>query len=180
MDVSSLLSKSEYVVWVVYIDMRKKKHGKALGIVAMSIALALPMMHATAEASDLVAIVDLEFIRETDRPAAVMCFGEREEDCHVWATLNLYKAKVRRVISGTESRKAVLVLFGRHALKKGNFRGVIATMNRLEATRASDPQYQMTEWGEKRELYCFPRREDDTGLELKEDDDERHTCYNAK
>jgi hypothetical protein len=34
-----------------------------------------------------------EFIRTTDKTAAVMCFGDREEDCGVWATLYLYEAR---------------------------------------------------------------------------------------
>ncbi|WP_129775207.1 hypothetical protein [Peristeroidobacter soli] len=38
---------------------------------------------------DLVAIVDLKFLESTDQPAAVMCFGDKDEDCVLWATHNL-------------------------------------------------------------------------------------------
>lgn len=142
-----------------------------------SVAMIAFALHATASAADLVALVDLEFIRTTDQAAAVMCFGDREEDCGVWATFYLYKAKIRKIISGTESRKTVLVLYGRHALSKKDFRGVLASMVKIEAKDEKEPQYRITSWGEKRELVCFPRREDDqAGLEVKEGEDS-FTCY---
>ena len=85
-------------------------------------------MSSVAAAGDLVAIVDLEFIRATDKPAAVMCFGDRDEDCHVWATLNVY----------------------------------------------------IVEWGEKREMFCFGRRQDDTErFELRKGGEDSLTCYDA-
>jgi hypothetical protein len=144
-------------------------------------ALTLLTLQNVAWAGDLVAIVDLKFIRATDQPAMIMCLGDRDEDCVVWATLNLYKARIRKVISGTESRKTMFVTFGRHALMEKDLRGVIATMNKREAKEPSDPQYQIVEWGYEREMVCFRRRKDDTaGFELKEEGEEPLTCYDKE
>jgi hypothetical protein len=106
-----------------------------------------------------------------------MCFGDTEDSCGVWATFYLYKARIRRVISGTEPRKTVLVLYGRHALLEKDFRRVYASMIKLEANDENDPQYQITSWGAKREVVCFPRREDDReGLGVGNGEDSS-TCY---
>ena len=112
-----------------------------------TLAMVTLTIHATASAADLVALVDLEFLRETDKTAAVMCFGDSEEDCGVWATFYLYKAKIRKIITGTEPRKTVLVLYGHHALLKKDFRGVLASMIKLESKDEKEPQYQITSWG---------------------------------
>lgn len=131
-------------------------------------------------ATDLVAIVDLKFLKETDKTAAVMCFGDKDEDCAVWATHNLYRATIRKVIHGKESRKTMLVLYGRHAMKKTNMRGVIATLSRLEPTDDTGAEYRVAEVGEEREFFCFRRWPEDTqGFELKGADDESLTCYDA-
>lgn len=133
------------------------------------------------DAQELVAIVDLKFIKATDRAASVMCFGEKEEDCGVWATHNLYKATIRKIISGSESRKTLLVLFGRHALAEMDLRRVIARMRPLEPGDEYGAQYQIFESGEKRELFCFRRWQDETGgLELKAQDEQSQTCYDPK
>jgi hypothetical protein len=89
--------------------------------IAALAAVTLLTLSGVAAASDLVAIVDLEFIRATDQPAAYLCFGDRDEDCGVWATFNVYKARIRKVISGTEPRKTMLVIYGRHALAHKDF-----------------------------------------------------------
>lgn len=146
----------------------------------MAVAVLL-LASTAARAQDLVAIVDLKFIKDTDLPAMIMCFGDKEEDCGVWATHNLYKATVRKVISGSESRKTVLVLFGRHALKNIDLPRTIATMRRLEPNHESGAEYRIVERGEKREFFCFQRREDDTGgFELKAEGEESQTCYDVR
>lgn len=157
---------------------RKKSAMKKLWM-ASTAAVALAL-HSTVSAADLVALVDLEFIRKTDKTAAVMCFGDTEDSCGVWATFYLYKARIRRVISGTELRKTVLVLYGRHSLLEKDFRGVHASMIKLEENDEKEPQYQITSWGAKRELVCFPRREDDEeGLEVRDGEDSS-TCYSLE
>lgn len=131
-------------------------------------------------ATDVVAIVDLKFLKETDQTAAVLCFGDKDEDCVPWATHNLYRATIRKIIHGKESRKSMLVLFGRHAMKKINMRGVIATLSRLETTDDTGAEYRVAELGDEREFYCFRRWPDDTqGFELKGSGDESLTCYDA-
>lgn len=144
---------------------------RKLGLAAFVTALA--SQHGIARASDFIAVVDLEFVEATDKPASVMCFGEGDSECAVWATLNLYKAEVRKVISGTEARKTMFVLFGRHALKKGDLPGVVASMNRLEAASEDDPRYQIFELGRKRQLVCFSGSNDDPkAIELRERDED--------
>jgi hypothetical protein len=146
-----------------------------------ALAMTFLMLSSVATADDLVAIADLEFIRATDQPAVYLCLGERDEDCSVWGTFNVYKARIRKVISGTESRKTLLVRYGRHALAHKNFRGIIATLNKLEPKDPPDPEYQVVQWGEKRQLFCFDRRDDDVhGYELKKDGEDPDTCYDAK
>lgn len=146
-----------------------------------TLALTLLSMHKVAGASDLVAMVDLQFIRATDQPAAYLCLGERDEDCVVWATVNVYKARIRKIFSGTETRKTMFVTFGKHALAERNLRGIIATMNKREAKEPTDPQYHIVDWGQKRELVCFGRRENDSeGFELRKDGEGSLTCYDTK
>jgi hypothetical protein len=127
---------------------------------------------------DLVATVDLKFIRATDETASVMCSGDKEDNCAVWATLNIYQARIRKLHFGTESRKTVLVYFGKHALKEMDFRRLTVTMSKLESKSESDPQYRIWDWADKRKLFCFPRRQDENeGLELKRDGEQSLTCY---
>jgi hypothetical protein len=64
--------------------MRKNARIKKLWM-ATTAAVALAF-HTTVSGTDLVALVDLEFIRKTDKTAAVMCFGDTEDSCGVWAT----------------------------------------------------------------------------------------------
>lgn len=153
---------------------RKALAGSLLALLGLSV-------FNVAWATDLVAIVDLKFLRETDQTAAVLCFGDKDEDCVPWATHNLYRATIRKVIHGEESRKTVLVLFGRHAMKKISMRGVIATLSRLEPKNDTGAEYRVAEWGDKREFFCFRRWPDDTqGFELKADGEDSLTCYDAK
>jgi hypothetical protein len=146
-----------------------------------TLAFTLLSFRNVAWAGDLVAIVDLEFIRATDQPAVIMCYGDEDENCGVWATLNLYRARIHKVIEGTESRESMLVMFGRHALGHEDLPAIIATMNKLEVKEAADPEYQIVSWGDKREMFCLPRREDDTEeFELRKDGEESLTCYDAE
>jgi hypothetical protein len=145
------------------------------------VTLALVSFAGAARAVDLVAVVDLEFIRATDEPASILCIQSTEETCGAWSHFYVYRARVRRVVSGVEPRKTLIVKFGRHALKKIDFRGIPVTMNKLKATKESDPQYQIIDWGEKRELFCFePYEEESPKIELKEQGEAALTCYESK
>lgn len=135
--------------------------------------------YATAE--EIVAILDLKFIEDTGDTAAALCFGENDEDCGVWATHYLFEAKVDKVISGELPDERFLVLFGKHALKKKNFRNIIALLKKREVDDPSEPQYRISQWGEKRTMYCFDRREDDdTETDVERDDQYELNCYDQK
>ena len=47
-------------------------------------------------ADDLVALVDLKFLEATDKTAEVMCFGEGDSDCGVWATFYWVRCRFKR------------------------------------------------------------------------------------
>ena len=115
--------------------------------------LFLILLSPLAYTQDLVAILDLKFVKKTDNAAAWMCYGENDEDCHPWAYFYIFDAKVKDVISGELNKKKIRVLFGRHALKQGRHKNVIATLSKLE--RGEEAEYQILEWGTKKEMYCF-------------------------
>lgn len=104
-------------------------------------------------AEEIVAILDLKFEKETEDVAAWMCYGENEEDCHPWAYFYVFNAKVKEVISGELTQKQIKVIFGRHALRKGRHKNVIAKLSKL--TDATYAEYQIQEWGTKKSMYCF-------------------------
>ena len=112
-------------------------------------------------AEEIVAVLDLKFIEETDKTAVVMCYGNDDDDCGVWAVHYMFEAKVDKVISGNLPDKRFLVLFGKHALARKNIRNVVALLKKLDVDDPDEPQYQITQWGERRKMYCFDRREDD-------------------
>lgn len=150
------------------------------GLAALAGSLLALSVVNVAEAGDLVAIIDLKFLKDTDKTAAVLCFGDQDEDCVPWATHNLYRATFRKVLHGEESRKTVLVLYGRHAMGNNNLRRVIATLSRLETTDDTGAEYRVAELGHERELFCFRRwPEDAQGFELKAEGEGSLTCYDA-
>lgn len=104
-------------------------------------------------ATEIVAVLDLKFEKETEDVAAWMCYGENEDDCHPWAYFYVFNAKVKEVVSGKLEEKQIKVIFGRHALKKGNHKNVIAKLSKL--TESKDAEYQIQEWGTKKNMYCF-------------------------
>ena len=130
-------------------------------------------------AEDLVAVVDLNFLRETDKTAAVLCLGESDDDCAVWATHYLWEARVRMVISGAEHDARFLVLHGRHALKKQNMKGVVAIMRRLEPPLPFEARYQIVGWGRKRELVCFDMAIESAPMKLSEGLEGSSSCFDA-
>jgi hypothetical protein len=134
---------------------------------------------ADAFADEIVAVVDLKFLKETDKTAAVLCLGDSEDDCVVWATHYLWEARVRRVISGTERDAKVLVLYGRHALPKDPLRNAVVVMNKLESTLPSDARYQIVAFGSERNLVCFKRAIGAAPLKVNEKSDDSLSCFDA-
>jgi hypothetical protein len=120
-------------------------------IVALFLLPAFPAHELHAQ--DLVAVVDLEFLKETDQVAGYLCLGE--DNCFPWAHHYLWEAKIRKVISGTESEERFLVVFGAHALKKQDLQNIAAIMKKLEPGAYGDARYQILEWGDERQLVCF-------------------------
>lgn len=104
-------------------------------------------------AKEIVAVLDLKFEKETEDVAAWMCYGDNEDDCHPWAYFYVFNAKVKEVVSGQLKEKRIKVIFGRHALKKGNYKNVIAKLSKL--TESTEAEYQIQEWGAKKNMYCF-------------------------
>jgi hypothetical protein len=104
---------------------------------------------------ELIATVDLKFLRGTDEPAAFVCFDEEESNCVVWATHYLWRATVRKVISGTETEKHFLVLYGHHALLTKNLRGITAVLKRLKPDAPFGARYQIVARGSPMKLLCF-------------------------
>ena len=142
------------------------RHLVSIGLIVLAI---LPSRGVYAQ--DLVALVDLKFLAETDKVARVLCLGE--DNCFPWAHHYLWEAKVRRIISGEETERRFLVLFGAHALKKQDFRGIVAAMDRLESNAPSEARYQISEWAQERELLCFSAiAAEDAPLKLSESDNQ--------
>lgn len=52
-------------------------------------------------AEEIVAIVDLEFVEETETVAAVLCMGDEETDCDPWAHYYVFEATPIRVLRGS-------------------------------------------------------------------------------
>lgn len=109
-------------------------------------------------AEDLVAVVDLTFVEATNIPSDVICAEREAEDCVVWGTLKIYRARITRVVAGVESRKSVLVLLGSHSMPARPIKNRVVKMRAIPAAKASEPQYQIVDFGTKRELYCFKDR----------------------
>lgn len=104
-------------------------------------------------AEEIIAKLDLKFIKDTGKTAGVLCYGDNEEDCHEWSTFYLYEAKVKKILSGNLPVNKFTVIYGRHALRKNNHSSVIVRLNKLSAD--GDAQYQILELGQSFELVCF-------------------------
>jgi hypothetical protein len=106
---------------------------------------------------EVVALVDLQFLKVTDVTASVLCLTDKEEDCFVYGTHYLWRARVRKVISGDLREKSFLVLYGRHALLEKNIRGMTAVLRRLEPDAPFGAHYQVVGVGVPQKLLCFDR-----------------------
>jgi len=117
------------------------------------IAFILLIFSQCCTSEEIVAVLNLKYIKDTEKTAAVLCFGDAGEDCAQWATHYLFEAKVKKLISGELLSKKFNVLFGRHALKKENIKGMVAQLEKTEDY--PEAQYTIIEVGNKMELYCF-------------------------
>lgn len=130
-----------------------------------------------ASAEEMIAVLDLKFVRDTGEVASTLCFdeGSEEQNCATWATFYLFDARVKKVVSGELSARKFRVLYGVHALKKGNIKNMVAKLRPLP--REHEAAYQIIGWGEKRELYCFEAKQGEaynTGVKL---EGENVQCY---
>ncbi len=107
-----------------------------------------------AGAADIVAKLDLRFLKETDQVVSVMCFGEAEEDCTPWAHGYLFEARVRKVLHGELREKKFLVIYGHHAMYKRDIAGVIGIMSKL-TDGLDGAEYQVVDVAYSGNLACF-------------------------
>jgi len=125
-------------------------------------------------AEEVIAKVDLKFIKDTEKTAGVLCIGDNEEDCHEWSTFYLYEAKVKKVLSGNLVENRFTVIYGRHALRKNNHSSVIVRLIKLPDD--GDAQYQILEFGQNLELVCFESPESNLFSEPLELNNEKLKC----
>lgn len=129
-------------------------------------------------AEELIAKLDLKFIKDTGMKAGVLCYGDNEEDCHKWSTFYLYEAKVKKVLSGNLPENNFTVIYGRHALLKNNHKSLIVRLNKLPSD--GDAQYQILEFGQNLELVCFQSSESSLFNEKLELNNEKLKCADAE
>lgn len=142
--------------------------------IILLVVLLLPF---TALAEDLVAVVDLKFLKDTGEASSTLCFEEvnEEKDCATWATFYLFEARVKKVVSRELSGRKFRVWFGIHALKKGNIKNMVAKLRPLPPEH--EAEYQIVAWGEKKELYCFEAKERETYNTNIEPEGTNMQCY---
>jgi len=127
---------------------------KLFARVVAGMFLALGPTVCLAQEGELVAEVDLKYLKETEQVVAILCYGDHPDDCHPWAHGYLYEARVRKVISGQAPKGKFLVIYGRHALKKQNLRGVVGRFSKL--TDGTDgAEYQIAARAVEGDLACF-------------------------
>lgn len=104
---------------------------------------------------ELIAIVDLKYLKETEQVVATMCIGE---ECFPWAHGYLFEARVRKVINGDlpegANQAKFLVLYGHHAMRTADVRGVVAKLRKL-TDGIDGAQYQIADTGTDGGKYCF-------------------------
>lgn len=116
--------------------------------------LALASSVCLAQTDDLVAVVDLKYLRETEQVTAIMCYGDSPGDCHPWAHGLLFEARVRKIIHGQVAKKKFLVLYGRHAMRKQDLRGVTGRFSKL-VDDADGAEYHMAAMAIDAHPACF-------------------------
>ena len=142
-----------------------------------TILLVVLLLPITALAEEVVAVVDLNFLKDTGEVSSTLCFEDvnEEKDCATWATFYLFEARVKKVVSGELSGRKFPVWFGVHALKKGNIKNMVAKLRPLPPEH--EAEYQIIAWGEKRELFCFDAKESETYNTSIEPKGKNMQCY---
>jgi hypothetical protein len=150
-------------------------------VVATAAGVLLGLLHSEhIWADDLVALVDLKFLEATDETAEVLCFGEGDSECGVWATFYLGEAHIQKVISGTAPSDRFLVLYRSHALAKRDFPNLVARFVALEPDAYGNAKFQM-HWGDQWTLACFDDvQAPDAPIELKERNNDALKCYEMR
>lgn len=113
------------------------------------------LLSPSAFADEVVAVVDLKFLKDTGEPASTLCFEDdgQNDSCATWSTFYLFEARVKKVVHGEPVSRKFQVWFGRHALKKGNIRNAVAKLKPLPA--GHEASYQVVALGDREEFYCF-------------------------
>lgn len=88
------------------------------------------LLSPAAMVEEIVAIIDLKFLKDTDAVASTLCFegSEADNQCATWAAFYLFEVRVKKVVSGDPEDRKFLVWFGSHALKKGNIKNMLAKL----------------------------------------------------
>ncbi|MEM9403546.1 MAG: hypothetical protein AAGA44_13800 [Pseudomonadota bacterium] len=134
-----------------------------------------------AVADEVVAIVDMEFVEETEIVAAVLCFGDDESDCGPWAHYYVFRATPTRVLRGELPDEPFLVVLGRHALKKQDLYDFVAMLDKWEADEPAGVEYRVSGWGERLQMYCFDRRDgDEYELAVELDGGDQLKCFDPE
>lgn len=118
------------------------------------------LLSTSAFAEEVVAVVDLKFLKDTGETASTLCFEGQTENvsCSTWATFYLFEAQVKKVVHGNLLSRNFHVWFGAHALKEGNIRNAVVKLKPLPPEH--EARYQIVALGERKRLYCFPANED--------------------
>lgn len=146
-------------------------------IVLLVLSIVAPAAPAAADVPS-VALIDLHFIKATDRVGAVMCYGDLDEDCHPWAHIYVYEVRVRKTLHGEAPPKKFRAIYSRHALLKKDFLGVVALVRKLDEPGVDGETHQISEWAERVDVWCFRRLDLDGKADVKvEDGEKKLNCY---
>jgi ketosteroid isomerase-like protein len=118
-------------------------------VAALLLALGSPVF--AAETGELIAVVDLKFLKVTDFVTTWLCV---DEYCEPSSHGYLFEARLRTAVNGEWPKKKFLVLYGRHAMGQSNQRRVVGRFSKL--TDGPDgAEYQLVEAGVHGQPSCF-------------------------
>jgi hypothetical protein len=105
-----------------------------------------------AQPQELVAVVDLKFLKATELVVVVTCLVE--DECYPTAYGNLFEAQLRKKISGEWPKKKFLVIYGAYARKGEILRGVTGRFSAL-TDGIEGAKYQIVDTAVDGDLACF-------------------------
>ena len=145
-----------------------------------SLILFVLLLSPSAFSEEVIAVVDLKFLKDTGETASTLCYEEegQSSNCTTWATFYLFEARVKKVVHGEPIGRKFLVWFGRHALMEGNIRNVVAKLKPLPAEHEAN--YKIVALGDREELYCFSTNEDQKHNLTIEPDGIGMQCYESE